>query len=199
MFTEKNDKFDKIITLYKQGYSCKDICEKCDMSVLTVRTYLRKAGFDTRNYRKVSENNKDKVILLIKNGYSYRQIESLLHISTHLIREIVIQAGLIGFAPKYHHPVELQVQETEISSDAIRSLNHLYMSGEYGLAKCAAKLQVSDEEFLWFVFHLTKANELVHFENLKKNIHKMLKNQLPVTAIAKKMDISLSIVKKFSR
>lgn len=199
MCTEKKEKYDKIITLYKQGFSCKDICVACNMSALTVRTCLRKAGFDTRLYRNVSDFNKEKIILLIRAGYSYRQIESILHLSTHLIREVVSQADLIGFAPKYHHPIELQVDDDRISAKTIDKLNALYLSGKYGLAKCANKLQVTDDEFLWFVFHLSKETKQVHLKNLKNNIHKMANQQFPPTVIAKKIDISLSLVKKFIR
>ena len=136
---------------------------------------------------------------MIKAGYSYSEIERLLHLSTHLIREVVYQAGLIGFAPKYHPPVELQVDAANISSCTIRELNDLYVSGKYGLAKCADKLQVSDEEFLWFVFHLTDKVKHIHFKNLINTIHKMYEADFPITAIAKKMDISPSLVKKFFR
>lgn len=187
---------EKIIEMYKQGFSCKDICLACNMSALTVRNYLRSAGFDTRNYRKVSESNREKVVLLIKAGYPYNQIENLLHISTHLVREIVMHAGMIGFAPKNHRPVKLKIKESDISLTSIEKLKALYFSGDYGLAKCSDMLGITDKEFVWFVFHLSKEDREKHSANLKSNVIAMYKNQSPVTAIAKQMDISPSIVKK---
>lgn len=199
MRTVINDKASKMVALYEQGYSCKDICDVCNASPLSVRTCLRQAGFDTRTYRKVSDTNRDKIVLLVEAGYSYARIESLLHLSTHLIREVVFQAGLIGFAPKNHPPIELQVKESEISFSQINQLYDLYISGKYGLTKCADKLQITDKELLWFVFHLKKDAKHEHLHNLIKNIRSMTKAQLPVTAIAKKMDISPSLVKKYLR
>lgn len=199
MCTEKKAKIDKIINLYQLGYSCKDICEACNMSPLTVRTYLREAGYDTRSYRKVSDTNREKILLLVKAGYSYRQIEMLLHLSTHLVREIVLQAGLIGFAPRYHHPIKLDIDENNVSTETINKLGCLYSSGKYGLAKCANKVQSTDEEFLWFVFHLSKDDVFVHTKNVRHNIQKMIKADFPVMAVAKKMDISPAIVKRIIR
>lgn len=185
-----------IIELYKQGYSCKDICIACNTSPVTVRNHLQAAGFDTRRYRKVSENNRNKVIMLIKAGYPYNQIGNLLQISTHLIREIVESSGLVGFAPKNYLPVKLTVRENEVSTESIRLLQQIYRSGKFGLAKCAAQVKVSDKEFLWFVFHLTSNDKHIHNKNLHKNIHKMYENNTPLMAIAKQMDISPALVKK---
>lgn len=196
MSKEKAATAEKVKQMYKQGYSSKDICLACGISTLTVRTILRKAGFDTRNYRKVSISNKEKVLLLIKAGYSYKQIEGLLHVSTHLIREIVTQADLIGFAPKYHHPIELNISEKDVSFKKIETFKVLYLSGEYGLSKCAEQLGISDEEFLWFVFHLTKNDIETHTKNLREHAIMLYKSQLPASAVAKKLDVSLAIIKK---
>ena len=188
----------QIIELYKQGYSSKDICRICNVSVLLVRKCLQSAGFDTKSYRKASESVKEKVLLLIKAGYSYNKIENLLCVSTHLIREIVMSNGFLGFASNYHHPIQLSVEETEVSLAKIETLKLLYLKGVYGLVKCAVKCDVSDEEFLWFVFHLTGEEKEIHLINLKSQIKKLYFVQyIPVAAIAKKLDISPSLVKKY--
>lgn len=186
----------KVLMLYQQGFSCKDISRICNVSLLHIRKYLKSVGIETRTYRKVSDCNKNKVLLLIRAGYSYSQIEQLLHVSTHLIREIVADNGLIGFAPKNHAPVELNVEPSEICSNRLNDLRVAYLSGLYGLAKCAAVTEATDEIFLWFVFHLTDKEKKTHERQLKSNIAAWSKDSMPVTAIAKAMDISPSIVKK---
>ena len=187
---------NKIIQLYKKGYSSKDICSYYNVSALMVRNCLRSAGFNTCSYRKISQTNKDKIILLVKAGYSYRQIESLLQISFHFIREVIEAVGLIGYAPRNYQPIQLEIKEEEISIVQINKLQELYCSGKYGLAKCSAQIQVTDKEFLWFVFHLTEEDKVKHNKRLSANIKKMYTNNIPITAIAKKMEISPSIIKK---
>lgn len=186
----------QIIKLYKDGYSAKDICGMFELSALAVRNILRAAGFTTHAYRKIDEVNKDKILLLVKTGYSYKQIERLLHCSFHLIREVIESAGLIGFSPKNHPPVQLTVNENEVSADALKRLSELYYLGECGLAKCAELAGASDKEFLWFVFHLDDKQIVQHNKYLKINIIKMYSGGMPNTAIAKKMSISHAIVKK---
>lgn len=194
----KKQKIDssEIINLYEEGYSAKDICGIFDLSALTVRNILREAGFLTHTYRKIEKLNKDKILLLVQAGYSYKQIEKLLHCSFHLIREVVEAAGLVGFSPKNRPPVQLTVNENEVSFDILKRLDELYYLGKCGLAKCAEEVGASDKEFLWFVFHLNPADQTKHGNHLKINIIKMHSDGTPVTAIAKKMSISLSIVKK---
>lgn len=186
----------EIIKLYKDGYSAKDICSMLNISALMVRNILRNAGFTTHIYRRIEKVNKDKILLLVRAGYSYKQIEKLLHFSFHLIREVVDGAGLIGFSPKNHPPVQLTINEHEVSPDILKRLSELYYLGECGLAKCAEQVGASDKEFLWFVFHLSNNVQAQHNNNLKINIIKMHSDGIPVTAIAKKMSMSPSIVKK---
>lgn len=186
----------EIIKLYKDGYSAKDICSIFDISALTVRKILREAGFSTHIYRKTEKVNKDKILLLVQAGYSYKQIEKLLHYSFHLIREVVEEAGLIGFSPKNRPPIQLVVNENEVSMDILKQLTELYDLGKCSLAKCAEQVGASDKEFLWFVFHINPNDQAHHNNQLKINILKMYSNGIPITAIAKKMSISPSIVKK---
>ena len=186
----------RVLALYQQGFSCKDISRICNLSLLHIRNYLKAAGFNTQNYRKVSTCNKDKVILLIKSGYSYSQIEQLLHVSSHLIREIVADGGLIGFAPKNHSPVVLTVNISDVCSDALDALRQTYLSGKYGLGKSASLAGISDEEFLWFVFHLTEKDKQIHKQMIVDHITSLYSESVPITAIAKSMDISPAIVKK---
>lgn len=187
---------DRIVALYQTGYSVKDISAQCRLSVITVRARLKAAGFDTRAYRKASQSNKQKVLLLVKAGYSYAKIEELLHISTHLVREIISENGLVGFIPRTRRHVEAAAMEDAVLEDSVRELRALYFSGNYGLAKCAEITNATDEVFLWFVSHLTGEDKRLHKKNLTKNIKKLHQAGTPVTAIAKTMDISPSIVKK---
>lgn len=198
MDNESIDKglYPKVLEMYQQGFSCKDIAETCDLSLPRIRKYLQDAGFNTRGYRKVSNSNAHKVLLLIRSGYSYAQIEALLHVSTHVIREIVQNNGLIGFAPKFHHPVELNVDTDDVCKTTLWELRALYLSGVFGLGMCAEKLCASDEVFLWFIYHLTDEEKRVHHERVVHNVQSLAQKGVPVTAIAKSMDISPSIVKK---
>lgn len=189
----------KIIKLYKDGYSAKDICGMFNISALSVRNILRDAGFTTHIYRKTEKFNKDKILLLVQAGYSYKQIEALLHYSFYLIREVVEDAGLIGFSPKNRPPVQLTVNKCEVSVDILKRLKEVYSLGECGLAKCTELVGASDKDFLWFVFHLNHNDQVQHNNHLKFNILKMYSEGIPVTAIAKKMSISPAIVKKFIR
>lgn len=187
---------EKVLRMYEQGFSCKDICSICNIPMLTVRGYLLEAGFNPRNYRKVSDINKNNVIILIAAGYPYGQIQRLLHISTHLIREIVLNNGLIGFAPHNPRPVELNVKESDISHDCQADLMKLYLSGSYGLSKCASIAAASSNDLLWFIFHLTEAEKQSHEKQIRKFVQQLYNDGVPATAIAKRMDISTSIVKK---
>lgn len=187
---------DRIVALYQAGYSVKDISAQCRLSVITVRARLKAAGFDTRAYRKASQSNKQRVLQLINAGYSYTQIEGLLHISTHLVREIVSENGLVGFIPRTRRVVELEASEDAVMADAVRELRALYFSGNYGLAKCAEITNASDDVFLQFVYHLTGEDKRLHQKNLVKAVKKLYQSGTPITAIAKTMDISPSIVKK---
>lgn len=186
---------DEIVKLYQDGYSAKDICDKYSVSTFRVRHILQRAGFDTRTYRKISDNNKDKILLLVKSGYSYNQIGNLLQCSFHLIREVVEGAGLIGYAPKNYPPVQLNIEESDVSADVIDKLDELYSSGEYGLTKCAELVNASDSDFLWFVYHLTPEKQVLHNNMVKGYIKNLDTCGTPWTAISKKMDISPSIVK----
>ena len=69
---------EKLIDLYEQGYSIKEIALEEKISAPRVRACLQAAGFDTSSYRNVSKENKYWVVLMIKAGYSYRQIGELL-------------------------------------------------------------------------------------------------------------------------
>lgn len=186
----------EIIDLYNQGYSSKDICSAYNVSVAGVRKVLKEAGFDTRSYRKVSDSVVEKVLLLIKNGYSYNKIEQLLHISTHLVREIVLHNGLTGFAPKFHHPIKLEINKAEIADDIIEELQELYFCGRFGLVECSDIAGASNQEFLWFVYHLKESDKQTHIRRVRENILKMHREGIPATAIAKGMHISPSIVRK---
>lgn len=187
---------DGVVRLYALGYSAKDICGEYRISAASVRRILRKAGFDTSGYRKASERNTEKVLLLIKAGYPYRQIEQLLYVSTHLIREIVLNHGLTGFAPKYHHPIALEIEGADISQDVLGRLREAYLSGSCGLAACADTVGACDQTFLWFVYHLSEDERLQHRDRIEKNVRSKHAEKMPVTAIAKQMDISPAIVKK---
>lgn len=186
----------KVLAMYKEGFSCKDISLFCKLPVLNVRHFLQEAGYNTRTYRRASEANKEKVLLLIKAGYSYSQIERLLHVSTHLIREIVLNNRLVGFAPRYHHPIVLDVDLDPVSMGLVQALREAYLTGDSGLTKCAERLSVPDDAFLWFVYHLTDEDKKIHCDRIRANIQRLRSDGVPVTAIAKILDVSPSIVKK---
>lgn len=193
---DKNDFCTKVLEMYQQGFSCKDIAAVCGVPTLRVRDFLRDKGFNTRSYRKVSVSNSDKVLLLIKNNYPYIEIERLMHVSTHVIREIVQNNGLVGFAPRYHHPHELNIEEKDVSFARLNKFRGLYLSGKHGLGLCVEKTGISDDELLWFVYHLNEEDMQLHHKNLAENIREMVRRDVPVTAVAKSMDISPAIVKK---
>lgn len=186
---------NEMVKLYQEGYSAKDICDRFNVSSFRTRHVLRRAGFDTRTYRKISDNNKEKILLLVKSGYSYNQIARLLQCSFHLVREVVEGAGMIGYAPKNYPPVELNIKESEVSEDVIKELEELYCSGEYGLSKCAALAKASDNDFIWFVYYLSPETQTLHDNSVKSYIKNLHVSGIPWTAISKKMDISPSIVK----
>lgn len=183
----------KICQLYQQGYSCKDIATTLCLPLLTVRTQLRQSGFDTRSYRKASDYNKQKVLLLISGGYSYSRISELLHVSTHLVREIVENNGMIGSITRFPSPIRPAGLADEFTQAKLREA---YFSGMYGLAKCAETLQVSDKDFLWFVYHLSEKEIRVHHKLLIRKIKQLLQTNMSYLAIAKTLGISPSVVKR---
>lgn len=186
----------RIRQMYEQGYSCKDISSVCGESILAVRQQLRACGFDTRSYRKASDYNKQKVMLLVYAGYSYSQIEQLLHVSTHLIREIVAANGLTGNIARVHPPIQLNVRKQNISDELLHQMRTLYLSGLYGLARCAEELSISDDEFMWFVYHLSEKEIRVHHKLLVRTTKALCQKGASVASIAKQLGISPAVVKR---
>lgn len=185
-----------ILQLYQKGYSCKNISEICKIPLTQVSQTLQKNGFATQDYKRISKINERNVVLLIKSGYSYNQIEQILHVSSHVSREIVMRNGLLGFAPYNHPPVKLSVDKEKVDKDKLQKLRVLYLSGKLGLSKCADLIAASDEDLLWFIFYLTPTEKHIHSEKLYHTIKKMSQDNIPASVIAKSIDISLSLVKK---
>lgn len=200
MSTEKtqvyNSNKNEIIELYKKGFSINDISDKLNLAVIPIRKILNESGFETKDYRKCSQNNYDKAILLVRAGYPHVQVASLLNISSHLLREFVSRAGLIGYSPNNPVPVKLEDKIYTVTDEMVVKFKSLYLSGTYGLAKCAQELELSDDDFLWIVYHLSQNEKKTHQEKLCSNIKSTYMKEKSVNYVAKNLDISLAVVKK---
>lgn len=182
---------EKIIAYYNEGYSQKDIHSLVKISLPYIRKVLLDNGYNTRKYRSVDLDTKNIIELLIYEGYSYRMISCILDISFHVIREIKESRDLnISQKERFsiHDPVHSSVYETFINEfKSGSSFLFLYETMNLGMQDVCplASMIVKTENLI-----------LQHEKHLNNRIYSMLEEGYPVHMIAKKLYISVSVVKE---
>lgn len=186
---------EKIIELYKQGISQKDIATKYSVSLGRTQRVLRSAGFPTHSYRAIDNDMKSYVIILINEGCSYFKIESICDIAFHAVRTIVENNNLLGVSNKarYRKSKEnieyLPLPEYEpFLTDYRNGHSFVFLCNEYSL----------NADQVIYVFNLISDEDIEeHKKSLTKRIISLNKKGfLSASSIAKQLDISPSIVRK---
>ena len=197
---------NEIIKLYKEGYSQKNIKEHLghlEISLKRIRETLLSNGFCTHNYRAVSEVTKNIIELLIYEGYSYQKISSILDVSFHVIRELSENRNL-DIGKKRREKCDFEIlKEERFCLDKDLNLSYYdsfvkeYENGSSFLF-LYDKYSMGIQDVCPLVSRIADKQDLIdlHEKNLKKCIDSMLTDGLPVYMIAKKLHVSLSIVRK---
>lgn len=81
------DKVDKMIILYKEGYSRSQIAEKVGVSKATVSRYLNDAGYSLAH--KVTIETEMKIKELYSLGYTLNNIARIIHVDWKTVRKYV--------------------------------------------------------------------------------------------------------------
>lgn len=87
---------EKIIEMYKEGYSQKEICSELNILYILTNKVLTSYGFDTKSYRKLPDEIRQNVCFMIKEGYKQQYISDILDISIHMVRDISYTNNLQG-------------------------------------------------------------------------------------------------------
>jgi len=89
---------DKIIELYNQGFSQKDICKRYDVTITKVRRVLESVGCLTSNYKKTDKDYIKAISHLLYSGYSQKKISIVMDAPLTTVRDIVHKYNLTGVA-----------------------------------------------------------------------------------------------------
>lgn len=180
-----------IIALFRAGYSQNDIASRYSVSVLRTRAVLQEAGEDTRGFRSLSDTAQRVITLLVQAGVYYRDIETVCDVSFHAVRDLVERHGLQG--KRGHRTVTFVVPnslEFKRKSEFLQG----YLSGTsfFGMVQ---RLSLDDTEIV-MAHRIVNAEHIVqHRSNLRTRIEREHASGLSPAGIARKLDISRSIVR----
>lgn len=199
---KKNYNIAKIISLYQEGYSQKDIASMFKIQVYDLRELLKENGFDTKTYRKVAGHKKELVAQLIQHGFSYSEIANTLDISYHLIREIAKARNVMGGSLVY---MKIAIPKPDIDKELFHSFLEEYEAGTCGFIKLMEKYFVEESNpaypidvALYLCQYINEQNLVaVHHKNIYSVIHQRLSEGIEPNVIAKQMEISFSLVKRY--
>lgn len=184
----------EIIKLYKEGYSQKDIQNKLHIPLHRIRKLLLSEGFTTCSYRSITSGTKNIIELLIYEGYSYRMIARILNISFHVIRELSENRDLD------ESNKERFLLDAPINSSKYNEFIEKYKNGNSFLF-LYENLSLGLQDVCPIVKELMEQDNIlaIHEKCLNKRIVSMLKKDYPIYMIAKKLHISVSVVKKHTK
>ena len=187
---------DLILNLYDSGWSINDIIKYYKTSVRRVRKVLQDKGINTAGYRAVCPNFKECILVLVASGLSIRYISDVVDMSPHLIRQVMrdnkVNTIMLreGFSRNKNGFL--------ISDLSWEAFVKSYLSGKIGFIKCAEKLGFSIEECAEAALRLSEGQVKTHKEKIKLEIAEQCHTGLSAITIAKKVGVSVSIVKKLS-
>lgn len=184
----------EIIRHYKEGYSQKDIQNKFHIPLHRIRSLLLSEGFTTCSYRSITSGTKNIIELLIYEGYSYRMIAQILNISFHVIRELSVNRDL------EESNKERFLLDAPKNSSKYNEFIEKYKNGNSFLFLYES-LSLGLQDVCPIVKELMKEDNLLamHEKCLNKRIVSMLKKDYPIYMIAKKLRVSVSVVKKHTK
>lgn len=187
---------DAILNLYEQGYSKDAICRTLDKAPAAVGKVLTEAGFHTEDYHKMEPELKRIVFALLPHHVSYKDIEEYCDVSADAIRDLVAR---MGYRRGKCYRTYLSVSNDELSFPAFPEFVRRYEAGE-SFPALIKELGVSDDKVypLWWYAWAHKLSG-IHRDNLSGRVEALLEEDLPATAIAHRLHISPSIVRRVSR
>lgn len=180
-----------IVALFRAGYSQNDIVGRYNVSVLHTRAVLQDAGEDTRGFRALSDTAQRVIALLVQAGVYYRDIETVCDVSFHAVRDFVERHGLRG--ERGHRPVSFVVPGDTVFVSKDDFLQG-YLSGTsfFGMV---TRLSLNDTEIVLAHRAISAEHIVQHRANLRLRIEQEHTNGLSPAGIARKLDISRSIVR----
>ena len=180
-----------IVALFRAGYSQNDIVGRYNVSVLHTRAVLQDAGEDTRGFRALSDTAQRVIALLVQAGVYYRDIETVCDVSFHAVRDFVERHGLRG--ERGHRPVSFVVPGDTVFVSKDDFLQG-YLSGTsfFGMV---TRLSLDDTEIVLAHRSISAEHIVQHRANLRLRIEQEHTNGLSPAGIARKLDISRSIVR----
>lgn len=180
-----------IISLFRAGYSQNDIVSRYNVSVLHTRAVLQNAGEDTRGFRALSDTAQRVIALLVQAGVFYRDVETVCDVSFHAVRDFVERRGLQG--KRGHRVVTFVVPEDFVFESKDKFLQG-YLSG-ISFFNMVTLLSLSDTDII-LAHRCVSAEDIVtHRANLRTRIEQEYIKGLSPAGIARKLDISRSIVR----
>lgn len=180
-----------IIALFRAGYSQNDIVGRYNVSVLHTRAVLQSAGEDTRGFRALSDTAQRVIELLVQAGVYYRDIETVCDVSFHAVRDFVERRGLQG--KRGHRIVTFSVpMDTPFKRKDEFLQGYLSGISFFGMVSL---LSLDDPEIVLAHRSISAEHIVKHRANLRARIEQEHTSGLSPAGIARKLDISRSIVR----
>lgn len=180
-----------IISLFRAGYSQNDIATRYSVSVLRTRAVLQDAGEDTRGFRFLSDTAQRVIALLVQAGVYYRDIETVCDVSFHAVRDFVERQGLQG---KRGHRIVTFVVPKSLKFMKEEEFLQGYLAG-ISFFGMVSLLSLDDTEVVLAHRAVSAEHIVKHRANLRICIEQEYTNGLSPAGIARKLDISRSIVR----
>lgn len=177
---------EKIVELYKNGYSQNDIVKQYAVSVVQTRAILQAAGFNTRGYRTLSPAAMKVIEVLVRAGSRYTDIDTVCDISYHAIRDYVKRKNIC--------------QKRGASSLGIASFpkrDEFLAAYREGKSFCLLfeEMELSDSEIVPAFQCIHKEDIEKHRESLHQLIQKYEAEGVSKAGIARLLDISRSLLR----
>lgn len=180
-----------IIALFRAGHSQNDIVSRYNVSVLRTRAVLQNAGEDTRGFRALSDTAQRVIQLLVQAGVYYRDIETVCDVSFHAVRDFVERRGLQG---KRGRRIVSFVVSKESAFESKDTFLEGYLSGT-SFFSMVSLLALDDVDIVLAHRAVTAEHIVKHRANLRTRIEQEYAQGLSPAGIARKLDISRSIVR----
>lgn len=180
-----------IIALFRAGYSQNDIANRYNVSVLHTRAVLQRAGENTRGFRALSDTAQRVIELLVQAGVFYRDIETVCDVSFHAVRDFVERRGLQG---KRGHRTVTFIVPKGLKFQRMDEFLQGYLSGT-SFFSMVSLLSLDDTEIILAHRAVSAEHIVKHRANLRIRIEQEHAEGLSPAGIARKLDISRSIVR----
>jgi len=186
------EKKDKILELYQEGYSQKDIAERCSITPKDIRQMLKEAGFETKRFRALDENTINIILQLITKGVQFKEVEDVCNIAVHATRDVVARNNLQRASKRARQ----EGTQLAVPEDFQKNPEFLirYLAGESFCALCE-EYRLSNDDIVNEFLSFTEAQVRQHNDMLKQKVREDASLHFSPTAIARRRRISMSVVR----